>query len=158
MEIKDTLPLLRTIRGLSQKQLADLVEIDRTYITSIETGRSENPSYRIVKRIAKVLGVSAAVVDGTEPIPGLADRAAIVADLSERAQQVRGDNPRRARMLESLARRLEENLDAYLEYLGTVWEDVEREASTPATDERSENDGGDEGPSGPQDCPGLGSH
>ncbi|ARU61279.1 hypothetical protein CBW65_09945 [Tumebacillus avium] len=43
----------RKNKGLSQSQLATLVEVDRSYITRIENGR--RPSVEIAQRIAVVL-------------------------------------------------------------------------------------------------------
>ena len=48
---------LRRKRGLTQEQLADLVDLHRTYIGFIEQGK-RNPSIANVRRIAKALRVS----------------------------------------------------------------------------------------------------
>ena len=64
MEIRDVLALnlrrLRADRGLSQEDLADRADIDRTYISSLE--RSVYAAgIDVVDRLAKALGVT--VVD-----------------------------------------------------------------------------------------------
>lgn len=43
--------------GLSQEALANLAEIDRTYLPDIEKGK-RNVSLKIADRIAKALGIS----------------------------------------------------------------------------------------------------
>jgi transcriptional regulator with XRE-family HTH domain len=48
---------LRSKQKLTQEQLADLVDLHRTYIGFIEQGK-RNPSISNVKKIAKVLKVS----------------------------------------------------------------------------------------------------
>jgi transcriptional regulator with XRE-family HTH domain len=63
MEIRDVLALnlrrLRADQGLSQEDLADRADIDRTYISSLE--RSVYAAgIDVVDRLAKALGVSAA--------------------------------------------------------------------------------------------------
>lgn len=68
MEIRDVLALnlrrLRADRGLSQEDLADRADIDRTYISSLE--RSVYAAgIDVVDRLAKALGVT--VVDLLSP-------------------------------------------------------------------------------------------
>lgn len=63
MEIRDilahNLKRLRTDRGMSQEDLADRADIDRTYISSLE--RSVYAAgVDVVDRLAKALGVTAA--------------------------------------------------------------------------------------------------
>jgi transcriptional regulator with XRE-family HTH domain len=63
MEIRDVLALnlrrLRADQGLSQEDLADRADIDRTYISSLE--RSVYAAgIDVVDRLAKALGVTAA--------------------------------------------------------------------------------------------------
>ena len=48
---------LRKERGISQEKLAELANIDRTYVTDIEGGK-RNISIVIIERIAKALGLS----------------------------------------------------------------------------------------------------
>ena len=64
---------LRTERGLSQEQLADLAQLDRTYVSSCEAGR-RNVTLRTICRLslaldvdpsALVSGVCAGSVDGS---------------------------------------------------------------------------------------------
>ncbi|WP_265182882.1 helix-turn-helix domain-containing protein [Pseudomonas putida] len=49
--------LLRMSAGLSQEQLANLCDLDRTYIGGIERGE-RNPALKNIYRLAKALDVS----------------------------------------------------------------------------------------------------
>ena len=50
---------LRNNLGISQEKLADMVELDRTYITSVECGR-RNISIVNIEKLAKALNVTLA--------------------------------------------------------------------------------------------------
>jgi transcriptional regulator with XRE-family HTH domain len=56
MTIGETLKKLRKKRKLSQKEVADKSNISRTYISEIESGRT-NPTYDILERIGNVLNI-----------------------------------------------------------------------------------------------------
>jgi len=47
---------LRKIKGISQEKLANLAEIDRTYLPTIEKG-DRNVSIEVVEKLAKALNV-----------------------------------------------------------------------------------------------------
>lgn len=47
---------LRLQKGLSQEKLANIAEIDRTYIPSIEKGK-RNVSITVIERLARALNV-----------------------------------------------------------------------------------------------------
>ena len=51
---------LRNKLGISQEELADLAELDRTYITSVECGR-RNISIVNIEKLSKALNVSLSV-------------------------------------------------------------------------------------------------
>lgn len=51
---------LRNKLGLSQEELADIAELDRTYITSVECGK-RNISIVNVEKLANALNVSLSV-------------------------------------------------------------------------------------------------
>lgn len=51
------LTIERRKKKLSQEQLADLSEIDRTYIARIESGKA-NPSIKIINKIARKLKIT----------------------------------------------------------------------------------------------------
>jgi transcriptional regulator with XRE-family HTH domain len=46
----------RTAKGMSQEDLAGAAELDRTYISHLESGL-RNPTYLHIHRLAKALGV-----------------------------------------------------------------------------------------------------
>jgi transcriptional regulator with XRE-family HTH domain len=50
---------LRKAQGLSQRDLAERVGIDFTYLSKIENGRMEPPSEEVIRRIAQELGADA---------------------------------------------------------------------------------------------------
>jgi len=52
-----TLRIARTLKGISQTELADLAKVDQTTISDIEVGRIQNPSWGVVCRLAGALGV-----------------------------------------------------------------------------------------------------
>lgn len=47
----------RRLKGITQKELEAMSGIDQTTISAIECGKNKNPSWTIVFRIAKALGV-----------------------------------------------------------------------------------------------------
>jgi transcriptional regulator with XRE-family HTH domain len=72
MEIREVLALnlrkFRQAKGLSQEELADRAEIDRTYISAVE--RSVHAaSIDVVDRLARGLGVEAADLLRRPPAP-----------------------------------------------------------------------------------------
>jgi transcriptional regulator with XRE-family HTH domain len=52
---------LRLERGLSQEQLANLAQLDRTYVSSCEAGR-RNATIKTIARFAGALGVDPAAL------------------------------------------------------------------------------------------------
>lgn len=65
------LKALRAARGLSQEDLADLADIDRTYVSAIERQRY-SVSVDVLERLAGALGVTIDVllkVPGEDPAP-----------------------------------------------------------------------------------------
>ena len=55
--MKNRLEEMRTRKGLTQQDLADLVRVSRQTIISLERGRY-NPSITLAFRLARVFGVS----------------------------------------------------------------------------------------------------
>jgi len=47
---------LRKLKGLSQEKLANMAEIDRTYLPTIEKGE-RNVSIQVIEKLAQALGV-----------------------------------------------------------------------------------------------------
>ena len=48
---------LRLIRGISQEKMAELADLDRTYIPGIEAGK-RNVSLEVIEKIAKAFSMS----------------------------------------------------------------------------------------------------
>jgi transcriptional regulator with XRE-family HTH domain len=55
--LNNVIKTLRTDRGLTQEQVAQKVGVTKNYITMLETGARKTPSLRVLKRLAKALGV-----------------------------------------------------------------------------------------------------
>ena len=53
---------LREMQGLSRSELADRVGVHRGYITLIEQEQRENPTLEMLRKLAKGLGVSVAIL------------------------------------------------------------------------------------------------
>ncbi len=53
-----TLKRLRRQAGLSQGQLARACAVPQSYISALESGARRNPSFTVLKRVAKALGVT----------------------------------------------------------------------------------------------------
>lgn len=49
---------LREAKGLTQEGLADLVDVTRQTIISLEKGKYESPSVKLAHRIARALGAA----------------------------------------------------------------------------------------------------
>jgi transcriptional regulator with XRE-family HTH domain len=56
----------RLARGLSQEELADRCDLDRTYVSGIERGL-RNPTVVVLEQIATVLGITAVALLAEEP-------------------------------------------------------------------------------------------
>lgn len=86
----------RLAKGVSQEALADLCDLDRTYVSGIERG-VRNPTVVVLERLAGVLGIAAAVL--LEPNPGQSTEgaAASAANAKDCAQAVSSPAPRRRR-------------------------------------------------------------
>ncbi|MDN6657393.1 MAG: helix-turn-helix transcriptional regulator [Staphylococcus simulans] len=57
MKFGQNIKQIRKQRNLTQKQLADQIEISRSYLSDIENGR-KNLSIKTVKKLADSLGLS----------------------------------------------------------------------------------------------------
>ncbi len=54
MAVGKNIKLFRTVVGLKQKELAQMVEIQESYLSSIENDKKE-PSLSLLKKISKAL-------------------------------------------------------------------------------------------------------
>jgi transcriptional regulator with XRE-family HTH domain len=59
LKLGQSLKRHREAAGLSQEQLADAADIDRTYVSDIERG-NRNPGIKNIARLAKALGITTA--------------------------------------------------------------------------------------------------
>ncbi len=55
---------LRSAKGWTQRALAERAGVTDAYIAMLETGVRQNPSLRLLRRLAKALGVPAAELLG----------------------------------------------------------------------------------------------
>lgn len=53
------LKTLRANKNITQSQLADLIGVDKSFVSNIENGKT-NPTLSTITSLAKVLGVTAA--------------------------------------------------------------------------------------------------
>ena len=56
-KLGDKLRLFRLNKNISQEKLAEITNLDRTYISSLERGQ-RNPSFLILKKLAECLDVN----------------------------------------------------------------------------------------------------
>ena len=70
MEIGERLFSLRQKTGESLQQVADAVGVSKAHIWELEKGRSANPSFDLVRSLARHFGVSIDVLAGEAVEPG----------------------------------------------------------------------------------------
>ncbi|MDY4822385.1 MAG: helix-turn-helix transcriptional regulator [Candidatus Onthovivens sp.] len=51
------LKIARILADKTQNQLADEIGVSRDYISALETGRKDNPSLEVMKKLSKALNV-----------------------------------------------------------------------------------------------------
>lgn len=71
MQISERLFSLRQKSGESLQHVADAVGVSKAHVWELEKGRSKNPSFDLVSKLAKHFGVSLEVLtgDSQEPDP-----------------------------------------------------------------------------------------
>ena len=74
MEIGERLYSLRQNSGESLQQVADAVGVSKAHVWELEKGRSQNPSFELVRRLAKHFGVSVDVLAGDEAEPAASEQ------------------------------------------------------------------------------------
>ena len=100
MEFPERLRELRISARLSQRALAELVDIDFTYLSKIENGRVEPPSEGVLKKIAIHVAVELGM-DATELADELITLAGkIPSDLADTLSR----NPEVVKLLRSVGR------------------------------------------------------
>lgn len=69
MSVGKTIKEIRKQRNLTQKKLADQIEISRSYLSDIENG-NKNPSIKTTQRLAEKLGVTVAYLTSGNKMMG----------------------------------------------------------------------------------------
>lgn len=93
MQISERLFSLRQKSGQSLQDVADAVGVSKAHVWELEKGRSKNPSFDLVRKLAGHFGVSLDVLtgDSQEPDPGTMQVERIhrgLDDLSDRDRAV----------------------------------------------------------------------
>ena len=70
MELGERLNSLRGKSGESLQQVADAVGISKAHIWEMEKGRSRNPSFELMQKLAAHFGVAVSVLTGESQEPG----------------------------------------------------------------------------------------
>ena len=72
--IGERLAELRRETGESLQQVADAVGVSKVHVWDLEKGRSRNPSYDLVRKLAGHFGVTVEALAGEAALPESADR------------------------------------------------------------------------------------
>lgn len=73
MDIGEKLFSLRQKSGASLQQVADKVGVSKAHVWELEKGRSKNPSFELVRKLAAHYGVSIDVLTGEAAEPNKSD-------------------------------------------------------------------------------------
>lgn len=73
MEIGERLFSLRQKTGASLQQVADAVGVSKAHVWELEKGRSKNPSFELVRKLAHHYGVPIDVLTGDAAEPDAGD-------------------------------------------------------------------------------------
>ncbi|APE44436.1 transcriptional regulator [Sulfitobacter alexandrii] len=92
MDIGERLFSLRSKTGESLQQVADKVGVSKAHVWELEKGRSKNPSFDLVRKLAAHFGVSVDVLNGDASEPDKKDMAVdrIHRGLEELSERDRG--------------------------------------------------------------------
>lgn len=74
MSIGERLFDLRQNSGESLQQVADAVGVSKAHVWELEKGRSRNPSFELVRALARHFGVSIDVLVGDEAAPTMKEQ------------------------------------------------------------------------------------
>lgn len=70
MQLGERIFSLRQKTGESLQDVADKVGVSKAHVWELEKGRSKNPSFELVRKLASHFGVSLDVLTGTSTEPG----------------------------------------------------------------------------------------
>lgn len=73
MQMSEKLFSLRQKSGQSLQELADAIEVSKAHVWDLEKGRSKNPSFELVQKLAKHYNVSIDVLTGSADEPDEAE-------------------------------------------------------------------------------------
>lgn len=109
MEIGERLFELRQKSGESLQQVADAAGVSKAHVWELEKGRSKNPSFELVRALARHFGVSIDVLVGEEDAPSMKEQRIErihrdLQDLSDRDRLVVED------MIRSMRERMDEKV------------------------------------------------
>lgn len=92
MEIGEKLFSLRQKTGASLQHVADAVGVSKAHVWELEKGRSKNPSFELVRKLAQHYGVPIEVLtgDAAEPASGDMQIERIHRDLAGLTERDRG--------------------------------------------------------------------
>ncbi|MCB1328396.1 MAG: helix-turn-helix transcriptional regulator [Maritimibacter sp.] len=69
MQIGERILSLRQKSGQSLQQVADAVGVSKAHVWELEKGRSANPSFELVRKLAQHFGVGLDVLTGISAVP-----------------------------------------------------------------------------------------
>lgn len=131
---------LREHSGMSQRALAEVSNVDRAYISMLESGARRNASEAIMRRLAGALGVTVGELyreaELFYPHEQTPDEAAVI----------RAQSPEQARIVRRMLRRFTPEQFAHLERVGRV---IFLEGASP-DDKPAGSDDDDQDPDQPQ--------
>lgn len=73
MELGDRLNSLRRKSGQSLQNVADAIGVSKAHIWELEKGRSSNPSFELMQKLAAHFGVGVGVLTGETEEPAIQD-------------------------------------------------------------------------------------
>jgi transcriptional regulator with XRE-family HTH domain len=130
----DAIRRFRVHAGMSQRTLAEISGVERSYISMLENNHRKNASYDIVSALAEAMGIppSAIYREAEMPMPG---------PPHENDMAVRVDSPGKAAIFRRMARRWGEERLRQLEQMGLVaFPDIEGDQAIIANIEAEETD------------------
>jgi transcriptional regulator with XRE-family HTH domain len=101
MDIGERLFELRQKNGESLQQVADSAGVSKAHVWELEKGRSKNPSFELVRALARHFGVSVDVLVGEETAPSMKEQR-----IDRIHRELQGLTDRDRRIVEEMIRSL----------------------------------------------------